>query len=194
MDPFPLTEQGSAAEVSVTVEIAPETAATDAVTAKRVVFCRAATRLELTTLLQTLRAVDPLPAPGADHGAAIAYCKAGHHEQAAVAFLRLAASGDAPIAALYGLATQLFHAGLARQARQVAQFLAAIWTDDPRPLAILGTIQGELSAVRDARNSLAMAAHLSRRHPGFRGVLRYSQRELLKLQFHDQPESQGRKA
>lgn len=194
MDPFPPADQGSGARIILTVEVVPDTAVADPLQATCVTFSGAGARLELTTLLQTLRRVDGDPSAGVDHAAAIALGEARQHDQAAAAFLGLAVRGDAPVAALYGLATQLFHGDKVRQARQVAQFLAAVWTDDPRPLAILGTILGELSAVRDARNSLAKAAHLSRRDPGFRGVLRYSQRELLKLQFHDQADPQGRKA
>lgn len=193
MDPFPPAEQGSATGLTLTVEVHPEDAAADAVQAKRIVFSCADVRLELSALLQALRDAAPLPGVDADHAAAAALGQSGQRDQAAVAFLRLAVRGDAPVAALYGLATQLFHGGKARQARQVAQFLSAVWTDDPRPLAMLGTIQGELSAVREARNSLAMAAHISRRNPGFRGVLRYAQRELLKLQFHDTADPQVRK-
>lgn len=193
MDPFPPAEQGSAARLPLTVELHPEDAAADPVQSKRIVFSCGDVRLELSALLQLLRTAPPLPEVDVDHAAAAALGQSGQCDQAAVAFLRLAVRGDAPVAALYGLATQLFQAGHAKQARQIAQFLAAVWTDDPRPLAMLGTIQGELSAVRDARNSLAMAAHISRRNPGFRGVLRYAQRELLKLQFHDTADPQVRK-
>ena len=187
-DPIPKSEQGSSAKIALRVELFPEGAGADPLQAKRICFSGATSTLELTALPQTLRKIGVLPDFSADHAAAIAMGQTGQHERAAVAYLRLAARGDAPVIAIYGLATQLFLAGQARQARQVAQFLAAIWTDDPRPQAVLGTIQGATGAMSEARNSLARAAHLSRRDPAFRGVLRYCQRELLKLQFHHQPE------
>lgn len=187
-DPIPKSEQGSSAMIALRVELFPDVAGADPLQAKRICFSGAASTLELTTLQQTLRRIGALPDLFADHAAAIALGQVGQHERAAVAYLRLAARGDAPVIAIYGLVTQLFVAGHARQARQVAHFLAAIWTDDPRPQAILGTIQGATGAMSEARNSLARASHLSRRDPAFRGVLRYCQRELLKLQFHQQAE------
>lgn len=193
MDPIPPVDMGSATGLTLLVSLGPDTAVDDPLMAGQILFAGATAKLELVALQKTLRAVTPLPDIGVDHAGAMALAQAGLHDQAAVAFLRLAVRHDAPIIAIYGLATQLFKAGQVRQALHVAQFLVSIWTDDPRPLALLGTVQGELSAVRDARNSLALAAHLSRRDPGFRGVLRYSQRELLKLQFHDHVDTQSGK-
>lgn len=194
MCPIPLVEQGSAANISLEVEFFPNDLGIDPLEAKRVSFCCATVQLQLTAALKVLREAGPPPEIGADHAMALSLAQAGRHDQAAIAFLRLAARGDAPVVAIYGLATQLFLAGKARQARQIAQFVAAIWTDDPRPLAIYGTILGALNSDRAAHNFLAKAAHMARRAPEFRGVLRFSQRELLKLQFHDQADPIGREA
>ncbi|WP_417277791.1 hypothetical protein [Celeribacter sp.] len=185
LDPGALTDFEGLDMPDVISSLLPEHETPDLTSATGVRFESGATRLEVFELLDMLRAAEPDVWNDANYFTACELAAAGQAEQAATAFLSSAALAEHKIQSLYGLATQLHAMGQNKMAHSVASFLTRVWPEEPRSLALLGTIDGALGHLKEARKHLSGAAHMSRRNPKFVNVLRYSQKQLLQQQFSD---------
>lgn len=186
LDPGALTDFEDLVITDVTSCLLPEDGPQDLASAQTVRFESGSFKLELLELLDYLRPlVQHVNAIEASYFTACELAAADHNDQAAAAFLSAAIKTEHKVPSLYGLATQMHALGENRMAQGIAIFLTRIWPEDPRSLALLGTIEGALGRMKIARKHLSAVAHMARRNPKFTNVLRYSQKKLIQQQFSD---------
>ncbi|NIZ12029.1 hypothetical protein [Phaeobacter sp. HF9A] len=186
LDPGALTDFEDLIIPDVTSCLLPEDKPQDLASARAVRFESGPVQLELVELLAFLRPLlspDRMSEPNYFTGCELA--ASDKNAQAAIAFLSAAVHTEHQVPSLYGLATQMHALGENGMAQGVAIFLTRIWPEDPRSLALLGTIEGALGNMKAARKHLSTVAHMSRRNPKYSNVLRYSQKKLIQQQFSD---------
>lgn len=186
LDPGALTDFEDLVIPDVTSCLLPEDGPQELASAQTVRFESGSISLELFELLAYMRPLLQQDiAIEASYFTACELAAADRNDQAAAAFLSAAIKTEHKIQSLYGLATQMHALDENSMAQGVAIFLTRIWPEDPRSLALLGTIEGALGRMKIARKHLSAVAHMARRNPKFTNVLRYSQKKLIQQQFSD---------